>query len=193
MKKNISITIALMTSLWVVGCVQVPQEQTSTRSKLAVSSVRDTPIFYAQGSQFTLAPRYVKETSLKPKQTQTVYQFYANAIIKSLKENGFENLNLKNNDNRSNADFYVGFGIALANDLSDQTINEKFGVTPGLPTSEGLDKGSFLIYIEDANTGKKVWRGAAQGFVHEELNGEERQQRTADIVNNVMKQFYRTN
>lgn len=186
MKKNISLAIALLTSLFVISCVQVPQEQPQTKTKLAISSVRDLPVSYAQGSLFSLAPKYVKETSLKPKQTQAVYQLYANAIVNNLKDNGFKN-------NSGNVDFHVGFGIALADDLSDQTISEKFGVTPGLPSSEGLEKGSFLIYIEDAATGKKVWRGAAQGFVHDELNKEQRQQRAADIVANVMKQFYATN
>jgi len=63
----------------------------------------------------------------------------------------------------------------------------------GVINSEGLDKGSFLIYIEDVATGQKVWRGAAQGFVHDDLNEGQRQQRAADIVANVMKQFYATN
>jgi hypothetical protein len=90
-------------------------------------------------------------------------------------------------------DFYVGFGIALAINISEQTIIEKFGVTPGLPNSDVLEKGSFLIYIKDARTGKIVWRGVAQGFVHKELNKEQRQQRTAEIVDRVMRQFYATN
>jgi len=188
MKKNISLAVTLLASLFVISCVQVPQEQPQTKTKLAISSVRDIPVSYVQGSLFSLAPKYVKETSLKPQQTQAVYQLYANAIVANLKDNGF-----KNNGDSANADFYVGFGIALANDLSDQTISEKFGVTPGLPNSEGLDKGSFLIYIEDVATGQKVWRGAAQGFVHDDLNEGQRQQRAADIVANVMKQFYATN
>jgi len=188
MKKYISLAIALVTSFLVVSCVQVPQEQNNTRSKLAISSVRDIPISYSPNSQFSLAPKYVKETSLKPEQTQKIYKSYANAIVKNLENNGF-----KSNNDSSIPDFYVGFGVALANDLSDQTISEKLGVTPGLPNSEGLEKGSLLIYIEDAKTGKKVWRGAAQGFVQEELNTEQRQQRIDDIVTNMMKQFYATN
>jgi len=188
MKKNISLAITLLASLFVIGCVQVPQEQPQTKTKLAISSVRDIPVSYTQGSLFSLAPKYVKETSLKPQQTQAVYQLYADAIVSNLKANGF-----KNNSDSTAADFHVGFGIALANDLSDQTISEEFGVTPGLPSSEGLEKGSFLIYIEDASTGQKVWRGAVQGFVHDELNKDQREQRAADIVANVMKQFYATN
>ena len=187
MNKNFSLTIALVMSFFVISCVQVPQEQTKKRSQLAISSVRDKPVYYNQGSQFSLAPKYVTETSLKPKQTQMIYQLYASAIVKNLKENGFDNIN------SPNTDFYVGFGVALANDLSDKTINEGFGVTPGLPNDKGLEKASFLIYIEDAKTGEKVWRGAVQGFVHEGLSEQQRQQRAIDIVANVMKKFYATN
>lgn len=187
MNKHICLAITLLTSFLIVSCVQVPQEQAGKKNNLAISSVRDIPLTYPQGSQFSLSPQYVKETSLKKQQTQDIYEVYASAIINNLKENGFT-------DSESpNVDFHVGFGIALANDLSDQTINEKFGVTPGLPNSEGLEKASFLIYIEDAKTGKKVWRGAAQGFVHEEFTTDERQQRAKDIVKNVMKQFHTTN
>lgn len=184
--KNITLSIALVALL--AGCVQVPQESVSQQSKLAISSVRDIPVSYSQGSEFSLAPKYVKETSLKPEQTQAVYKLYADAIITDLEQHGFRSRPLT-----KSAKFHVGFGVALADDLSDKTINEKFGVSPGLPESEGLDKGSFLIYIEDAQTGKTVWRGAAQGFAHLDLNKEEREQRAANIVATVLKQFYATN
>lgn len=188
MKKNISIAIALFSSLIVSACVTVPQEPQVNKNQLAISSVRDIPISYSQGSQFSLAPKYVKETSLKANQTQAIYKFYSDAIIADLNEHGF-----KNTTDANNAAFHVGFGIALASDLSDETINDKFGITPGLPSNDKLKKGSFLIYIEDARTGQKVWRGAAQGFAHEDNNEVERAQRTAAIVNRVMKQFYVTN
>jgi hypothetical protein len=188
MKKNISLAVILFSCLFISACVTVPQEKSVNKNQLAISSVRDIPISYPQGSLFSLAPKYVKETSLKPEQTQTAYQFYANAIIADLNSHGFENT-----DDASSSVFHVGFGIALASDLSDQTINDKFGITPGLPGNDELRKGSFLIYIEDALTGKKVWRGVVQGFAHEDMNEIEREQRTTAIVNRVMKQFYATN
>jgi len=188
MKLNVSLTIAFATSLLVSACVTVPQEPQLNKNQLAISSVRDIPISYSQGSQFSLAPKYVKETSLKAEQTQSVYKLYADAIIADLSHHGF-----KNTDDSANSAFHVGFGIALASDLSDKTINEKFGISPGLPSHGELKKGSFLIYIEDARTGKKVWRGAAQGFAHEDLDETQRVQRAAAIVARVMNQFYATN
>jgi hypothetical protein len=188
MKLNISLTIAFTASLLVSACVTVPQEPHLNKNQLAISSVRDIPISYSQDSQFSLAPKYVKETSLKPEQTQAVYKLYADAIIADLKKHGF-----KSTDNSANSAFHVGFGIALASDLSDKKMSEEFGIAPGLPSSGDLQKGSFLIYIEDARTGKKVWRGAAQGFAHEDLDEVQRVQRARAIVERVMKQFYVTN
>lgn len=188
MKKNISVAFALVTSLFIGACVTVPQEPTVNKSQLAISSVRDIPVSYPQGSLFSLAPKYVKETSLKTEQTQLIYKSYADAIIADLTAHGF-----KHTDQSGAAEFYVGFGIALTSDLSDQAISEKFGITPGLPSNDELKKGSFLIYIEDSQASKKVWRGAAQGFAHEDINEKEREKRTAGIVSRVMNQFYVTN
>ena len=150
--------------------------------------MRDIPISYPIGSQFSMAPKHVKETSLKAEQTQAIYKIYTDAIVTELSEHGF-----KENMDAKAADFYVGFGLALTSDFSDERINEKFGISPGLPANDELKKGSFLVYIEDAQTGKKVWRGAAQGFAHENIDTLQREQRAMAIVKRVMNQFYVTN
>jgi len=181
------LTLVLIT-LTLSACVQVTPESKQNNNQLAISSVRDLPFNYPQKSLFSLSPKYVKETSLKAKQTQAVYHLYTNAIVNDLQQNGFVIA-----QKGQQTAFHVGFGVALSNDLSDEKINEKFGVSPGLPEKNDLNKGSFLIYIEDAITGKRVWRGIAQGFALEGITIEQRQQRTAVIVASVMKQFYQTN
>jgi hypothetical protein len=188
MKLHISLVVTLAASLLVSACVTVPQAPQKNKNQLAISSVRDIPVSYSQGSLFSLAPKHVKETSLKAEQTQAVYSLYASVIVADLKQHGFKNTN-----DYSNTAFNVGFGVALASDLSDKTLNEQFGLTPGLPGNEDFKKGSVLIYIEDTSTGKKVWRGIAQGFAHEELNDAEKEQRAAMVVSRIMKQFYATN
>jgi hypothetical protein len=188
MKLNISLSIALAVSLLASACVTVPQAPKVKQNQLAISSVRDMPISYAAGSLFSLAPKYVEQTSLKPEQTQNIYKLYADAIISDLSNHGFKNT-LKSNDSV----FHVGFEVALTSDLSDQKLSEEFGVAPGLPSNENLKKASFIIYVEDARTTEKVWRGAVQGFAHEDINEAEREQRVAAIVSRVLKQFYATN
>jgi len=178
----------MLSSLITIGCVQVTPAYKQNNNQLAISSVRDLPVSYPQGSLFSLSPKYVKETSLKADQTQAIYQLYSKAIVSNLTKNGF----LKGHTLEQSV-FYVGFGIALSDDFSDEKINDKFGVTPGLPEKSDLRKGSFLIYIEDAVTGQRVWRGIAQGFANTGLTPEQRKQRIAIVVANVMKQFYQTN
>ncbi len=188
MKKITSLIALVFTTLTLAACVQVPVENPSRAKQLAISSVRDLPVSYPKGSLFSLSPRYVKETSLKAEQTQAIYHLYTNAIAADLQQNGFVNTRAL-----TQADFYVGFGIALTEDFSDDKINEKFGISPGLPEQDNLKKGSFLIYIENAQTGERVWRGIAQGFADENLSPEQRKQRTEIIVATVMTQFYQTN
>ncbi|OUR62971.1 hypothetical protein A9Q74_01785 [Colwellia sp. 39_35_sub15_T18] len=188
MEKTTSLIALVFTTLTLAACVQVSVENPSRAKQLAISSVRDLPLSYPKGSLFSLSPKYVKETSLKAKQTQTIYQLYTNAIEADLQQNGFVNTKVL-----TQANFYVGFGIALTEDFSDDKINKKFGISPGLPEQDNLKKGSFLIYIENAQTGERVWRGIAQGFANEKLSTEQRVQRTETIVATVMKQFYQTN
>jgi len=188
MKKIISLFLMLLSSGVIIGCVQVTPELKQNNKQLAISSVRDVQISYPRGSTFSLSPKYIKETSLKAEQTQAIYQLYSKAIVNDLTNNGYVN-----NNTIEKAAFYVGFGVALSDDLSDEKISDKFGVIPGLPDESDFKKGSFLIYIEDVATGQRVWRGIAQGFAHTELSEAQRNQRTAVIVANVMKQFYQTN
>jgi len=171
-----------------LGCVQVPQEVNKSQNQIAVTSVRGSSITYPQGSLFSLSPKYVKETSLKAEQTQVIYRFYTSAIIDNLESHSFKSINTA-----VGTVFHVNFGIALSNDLTDAEMNKQFGVTPGLPEQNDLTKGSFLISIEDSATGVKVWRGVVQGFAHEDLAREERKQRVAAIVNQVLTQFYISN
>jgi hypothetical protein len=187
MKKIINLLSLVVITLTLTACVQV-QPEPKNNNQLGISSVRDLPVTYPQGSFFSLSPKYVKETSLKPKQTQAIYQIYTDSIINDLKANGF---NIATQTQQ--AVFHVDFGIALSSDFSDEKINEKFGVSPGLTEKDDLIKGSFLISIEDAKTGHRVWRAIAQGFAQETITLEQREQRAAVIVANVMKQFYQSN
>lgn len=180
--------ILLLVTLLVASCVQVAETQNIRASQLAISSVRDLPVSYTQGSSFSLSPKYVVQTSLRAEQTQAIYQLYTDAIVKNLQAQGF--VKAVATDNVS---FHVGFALALSEDLSDDKINETFGVSPGLNAAENLTKGSVLIYIEDANTGKRVWRGIAQGFTHENLSKTQKKQRAESVVSGIMKQFYQTN
>lgn len=188
MKKIIYPLALMLIASLLSACVQVEPDMTYIKEEIAISAVRDSQKTYPKGSVFSLEPKFAKETSLKPEQTRSVYQLYTNSIISNLTSNGF-NYSQDNN----NVDFHVGFGIALSSDVSDDKLSKKFGLSPGLPEHENLKKGSIIVYVQDARSGKSIWRGAVQGFAHEKLSQTERQSRTQGIVNKVLGDFVRTN
>ena len=125
--------------------------------------------------------------SIPKAQLDVPYNMYAKAITQVLTAAGYQHV-----DN-GQVDFEVGYGLALSADLSDSAISEKFGVSPGLHGQATLEKGSFLIYIEDSASQQRVWRGVAQGFVHDEYNNEQRVQRAINTVNHIVSRFVQAN
>jgi len=168
----------------IFGCVQVPYQYDNKQTQLAISSVRDLPITFAKGSTFTLTPKYAKNSTISAEQLNNAYQMYANTIIENAEAQGYQYAP------SGHSDFEIGYLIALEQDVSDETINNKFGVSPGLHATDNLEKGSFLIYIEDKESAQRIWRGAVQGFVQEDFTVSEREQRVVNIVNVVLSQFY---
>jgi hypothetical protein len=184
--KSLQLSITFISLMILTACVQVVQAPVERGSALAVSSVWDIPTKYPAGSTFSLSPKYVEDVSLSPEQMKAIYQLYAKSIVEKFSEKEYHFT-----ENNNVADFYIGFAIALSDDLSDKTISEKFGVTPGLQSKDALQKGSFLMYVEDGNSRLRVWRGAVQGFVQEDYNSAERKQRVDSIVMMVLSQFFK--
>jgi hypothetical protein len=168
------------------ACVQTIEPADTRHAQLAISSVRDMQIRYPQGSGFALSPKHLQEVSLKPKQVQKIYQLYSDAIVRYMQNQGYYYM-----PHNSQAKFHVEFAIALSDDLNDQVISDKFGVTPGLQEKDNLEKGSFLIAIKDAEIEQRVWRGAVQGFIQEDYTSAEREGRAGSIVEMVLAQFFK--
>jgi len=182
---RLSLLLPLVFVVLLASCVQVTQEYPMRKTQLAVSSARDLPTTFVSGSKFALSPKYLDEASLKPEQIKNIYQLYSQEIIAD-----FESRNFQLAEQGQRVDFYVGFGLALSTDLTDKAINEKFGVTPGLSSDSKNPKGSFLIYVDDGETGQRIWRGTAQGFVQQDLDAEQRHERVAIVVDMLMSQYH---
>jgi len=183
--KSFQLSITIISLMILSACVQIVQPSVEHGTALAVSSVWDMPTKFPAGSTFSLSPKYVKDASLTPEQIKAIYQLYGKAIVDKFSENNYHFT-----ESSQGADFYIGFAIALSDDLSDKIISDKFGVTPGLQTKDNLQKGSFLMYIEDATSRQRVWRGAVQGFVQEDLSSAERKERADTIVQMVLSQYF---
>jgi len=184
---RLTLIFSLVFASVLAGCVQVTEEYPMRKTQLAVSSARDLPMTFPSGSKFALSPKYLKEASIKPDQLQKIYNLYSNEIIEDFTSKGY----LLATAGQS-VDFYVGFGVALSEDLSDKKINEKFGVSPGLSESSDNEKGSFLIYVDDATTGQRIWRGTAQGFVQNDFTAEQRKERVAKVVDMLLAQYHQS-
>ncbi|WP_448214199.1 DUF4136 domain-containing protein [Colwellia sp. MEBiC06753] len=182
--KQLKIFIAIAFTSLLYACVQV--ESAPASSPLAVSSVRDLPTNYAQGSSFVLQPRFLKKYSLSESEQQKLYQQYGQAIVSVFEQAGYQHAKSQT------PDFVIGYGIALSSDFSDDNISKLFGVSPGLADNNAAVKGSFLIYVEDAETKQRVWRGAVQGFTQNEFTQEQREQRIANVIDMVISQFFKS-
>ena len=168
------------------GCVQVPINNESRISNLAVTSVWDAPGKFSVGSKYSIAPQHLKKVSIKTGEIKNAYQRYADGIKNNLSEHGYQEV-----VNPNDAAFHVRFILALSEDLDDKTISEQFGITPGLQESQGLNKGSILVAITDASTGQRIWHGAIQGFVQENATAQELEQRRIYVINMVLAQFHK--
>ena len=189
--KVITRVIASCLVMTLIGCVQVNSEAdygALKKEQLASSSVTDIEKQYEQGSKFSISPVHLYSPQLRTEELGNIYEIYQRAIAKRLTDAGYH----LSTDTQS-SDFVVGFALALEADFSDETINERFGVSPGLTVLEDLEKGSFLIYIQDVESHQRIWRGAVQGFVHEELSPVQREQRASKIVDSVLSQYIASN
>jgi uncharacterized protein DUF4136 len=179
------IWLAVVLSITFFGCVQIPSVHETRAEQLAVSSVQDVPIEYEKGALFNVEPRYIEQFEqleiTKQSGLTTFYSHYEKAIIHELEAKGY----VYTND--LNADFSVKYGLALGEDFTDDQLSQELGVVPGLNATEGLAKGSFIIYIQDSAMEKRVWRGAVQGFVHDSYSEEERIERVTKVVSMVLR------
>jgi hypothetical protein len=77
--------------------------------------------------------------------------------------------------------------------LSDQEINDRYGIQPSLslpaPDAGRYEKGTLVIDIIDAKTGRTAWRSALQGYADLKISREERQDRLDDMIMFMLARF----
>lgn len=84
-------------------------------------------------------------------------------------------------DEAAGADYLLAYVAALENELDDNAILQRFGIVPGIMASSAdnqkMEKGTLIIYVIDARTGKQIWRSALQTLVTLEMDDATRQLR----------------
>ncbi len=179
--------LLLLVAFALTACVQVPVNNDSRVFNLAATSVWDTPTKFESGSKFSLSLQHFDDALSENEAINNAYQHYSDSIESNLNNRGYQ----KTLDTNSAA-FHVEFSLVSSENLDDNAINEKFGITPGLQNRKGLNKRSVIMSITDGSTGQHVWHGAIQSFAQKEATALEIVQRRSYVVNMVLAQFHKS-
>jgi hypothetical protein len=168
MMKKVVLLLSLIVPVFMLwGCSSVkeeaPQELKSTRMTV-VSSGKPSEVLPAFKT-FTWHEDYNKVLSAVNQQSKAeVKEYIRDEIIRYLNTKGYVY-----QPDPIQADVVIGFLFALEDDLADQQIQERFGLLPGINTSDvtekRYEKGSFLLAVLDTRVKLIYWRSAMQGFV----------------------------
>lgn len=84
------------------------------------------------------------------------------------------------------ADRLIGYAAALESNLSDQDIQRLVGFTPGVPSGDGLERGTVLLGISHAHNRRLLWSAGMQGVADLSISDIERRQRVNSAVEQVL-------
>ena len=180
--------LTLLSVIFITACTvteQQPPEQ-KIKAKTSVVSSFFSAKRYIPGQRFAWLPgaeRYFDDPRIKDK---TIKPMLENAIQMTLSNSGYQFT-----QDPQQADFLVGYLVALESELDDQAIAKLYGNTPGLPlqSTEDYEKGTLVIDIVDGVTKQSVWRGALQAAVTFDVEHSLRQQRVKSAVETVLNNF----
>lgn len=173
------ILIFALIILCLSACVQVNTQVEHAESQLAISSSHDRDLFLNSNSTYAFTPLQQSDNGSRfPMVTTEIEQFF----------NARDYQQVTPEDNPT---FYIGYILERSDELSDEQLGETFGLNPGLPDLPDLEKGTMLIFVLEGESKQFAWRGAAQGFVLDDLSQEERNNRIKLIVHSMLSQFER--
>ena len=182
-------TILLFLSVFFITACSVTEEQPpqqKIKAKTSVVSSFFSAKRYVVGQRFTWLPgaeRYFEDPRIKD---QTIKPMLENIIQQTLINSGYQFT-----QDPQQADFLVGYLVALESELDDQAIAKLYGNTPGLPlqSTEDYEKGTLVVDIVDGVTKHSVWRGALQAAVTFDVEHSLRQQRVKSAVETLLNNF----
>jgi len=163
---------------------QLPEQK--IKAKTSVVSSFFSAKRYIPGQHFAWLPgaeRYFDDPRIKD---QTIKPMLENIIQQTLINSGYQFT-----QSPQQADFLVGYLVALESELDDQAIAKLYGNTPGLPlqSTEDYEKGTLVVDIVDGVTKHSVWRGALQAAVTFDVEHSLRQQRVKSAVETLLNNF----
>ncbi|WP_025563732.1 DUF4136 domain-containing protein [Psychromonas sp. SP041] len=195
MKKWYFLFVLVGMQLTLVGCstqttpVKEVQEKTETQRLMIVSSGKPSKVLPAF-TTYSWSEEYNQVLSSVAGQNQQEFKSYIRDQIKAyLSTKGYE---YKADPKQANV--VVGFLFALEDAIADRTVQERFGLLPGLRRAKASDpryeKGSLLLTVLDNQQKTIYWRSAVQGFVDLEKDRvESGSTRMKGILNMMLRDF----
>ncbi len=192
MKKPSLYVFLLILSTLAVCCTVI--EEQPPEQKIVVKSSVVSSFFsakrYIPGQRFAWLPgaeRYFEDPRIKD---QTLKPMLVNAIQQTLIQSGYQLT-----QDAKQADFLVGYLVALESELDDQAIAKIYGSAPGLivQSTDDYEKGTLIIDIVDGVTKQSVWRGALQAAITFDVEHSVRQQRVTTAVQTLLNNFLLSN
>lgn len=195
MKKLYFLFVLVGIQLTLAGCstqttpVKEVQEKVETQRLMIVSSGKPSKVLPAFTS-YSWSEEYNQVLSSVVGQNKQEFKMYIRDQIKAyLSTKGYEY-----KEDPKQADVVVGFLFALEDAVADQTIQERFGLLPGLRRAKANDpryeKGSLLLTVLDNQQKTIYWRSAVQGFVDLEKDRvESGSTRMKGILNMMLRDF----
>ena len=162
-----------------------PPEQKIIPKTSAVSSFFSAKRYIA-GQRFAWLPgadRYFEDPRFTD---QALKPLLEKAIQQTLSNSGYQYT-----QDAQQADFLVGYLVALESELDDQAIAKIYGSAPGLmvQSTNDYEKGTLIIDFVDGVTKQAVWRGALQAAVNFDVEPPVREQRVTSAVGKLLNNF----
>jgi len=170
MKKCYFLFALIGIQIALVGCttqttpVKAVQEKTATQRLMIVSSGKPSEVLPAFKT-YSWSEQYNQVLSGVAGQNEQQFKGYIRDQIKAyLSTKGYQY-----RADPKQATVVIGFLFALEDAIADKTIQQRFGLLPGLKRSNVNDpryeKGTLLLAVLDNQERTIYWRSAVQGFV----------------------------
>ncbi|MDX2322055.1 MAG: DUF4136 domain-containing protein [Moritella sp.] len=178
------LTMPFLVTILLVGCTTTEYSATSgysTTNQLTKVETGDLTQFAQQNTTFAWYPGRGK-TFLPEDSNQTLFtSFTENAITQIMQDKGYIFTH-----NVQQADFLIGYGLAVESELSDEEIFNKVGSNLGLSMShldpDKFQKGSALIAFYNPRTIQTEWQVLAQGIAKTGLSKQDRKQKIEAVM-----------
>lgn len=177
--------IFLLIPCCLIACVEQPQKKTAFNSTL--STVQAPDLSFPAGTRFSWSPETSHLFQDSRLDNANIYNALRESVENELFSRGYQIV--------TRGQYNISYVAALEKSLSDQEIDSRFGINPGLRSKQQdgqvYEKGTVIIDVADPLTQTSLWRSAMQGYVEFGLSKSVRSARIKKVVETMFMSFPR--